>query len=172
MKKETVQQVAGIEEPKQEMIRPLKRIINELQPLDWQVETYPGSANWRLQFNTLLLQDWRHADRKAIDILRMLDGMKTSRFQHIEISLKKIFEKIRENNLIVWRTNETFFIYDGQWWEIPHGEFEDFLGEAAEKMEAPAGLEKEMRKEFINNNSKMILDEGSVTEAIRKRIKK
>lgn len=172
MKKKEEASTTESHEIKKEMIRPLRRVVDELHPLDWQVETYPGSANWRLQFDALLLRDWRHDDRKAIEILRMLDGMETSRLRHIEISVKKITEKIKENNLIVWRTNETFFIYDGQWWEIPHGEFEEFLGEAAEKMEAPAGLGGELKKEYIKNNGKLFLEEGgTVADAIRKRIK-
>jgi len=155
----------------EERIPAFERAINQLYSIDWQVEVYPNTQTWRLQFLKLYKRGWRHDDRHILDVLRILSSMQVSENQYIDISIKKIWEKVTENDLIICLSASTFFIYDGQWYEFTRNVFEGFMEDAAVKMGAPSGLGAKILKIYLHKRLPEFDDDSSIIKAIREEIK-
>jgi putative DNA primase/helicase len=108
----------------------LHKLIEELEPLDFEVLAFPQVKKLSEQLEQLPKES-----EQAKDIRKQLDKIKVNTKHYRILSIKNVSKTATKNRWGLCKNHDFIYLYNGTFWaEIDKDEFQKFLGEAAEKM--------------------------------------
>ncbi|RXG21250.1 DNA primase family protein [Leeuwenhoekiella marinoflava] len=125
----------------------LQRLIDEFEPLDFELLAFPQAEKLRQQIaqleNTLTNPDGSFNTDKELDrereqwkdLNKQLGKLKLNQKHLLVLSIENVLKVAEKNNWGVCKNHDFIYLYNGTYWaELDKETFQKFLGEAAEKM--------------------------------------
>jgi putative DNA primase/helicase len=125
----------------------LKQLIEQFEPLDFQVLAFPQAKNLKKQLEQLEIKlttpnGGLNTDKKldrereqAKDLRKQLDNLKLNNKHFLVLSIENALKFALKNRWGLCKNHDFIYLYNGAFWaEIDKETFQKFLGEAAEKM--------------------------------------
>jgi putative DNA primase/helicase len=124
----------GVEETKSETATPhaeiLKQLIDQFEPLDFEVLAFPQAEKLREQ-----LEKEATGSEQAREIQKQLDRLKLNIKHFLILSIENVLKLAEKNRWGLCKNHDFIYLYNGTYWaEIDKETFQKFLGEAAEQM--------------------------------------
>lgn len=124
----------GVEETKSETATPhaeiLKQLIDQFEPLDFEVLAFPQAEKLREQ-----LEKEATGSEQAKEIQKQLDRLKLNIKHFLILSIENVLKLAEKNRWGLCKNHDFIYLYNGTYWaEIDKETFQKFLGEAAEQM--------------------------------------
>lgn len=124
----------GVEETKSETATPhaeiLKQLIDQFEPLDFEVLAFPQAEKLREQ-----LEKAAPGSKQAKEIQEQLDRLKLNNKHFLILSIENVLQLAENNRWGLCKNHDFIYLYNGTYWaEIDKETFQKFLGEAAEQM--------------------------------------
>lgn len=125
----------------------LKLLIEQIEPLDFEVIAYPelpqlrtkleelnnSNESWREEEGSSKSDDSTQAERKFLE--RRIAKMRVTESHILIIAIEHLLKTAMAKRWGLCRKMDFVYLYNGAYWkELDKGELESFLGEAAEKM--------------------------------------
>jgi putative DNA primase/helicase len=108
----------------------LQQLIEQFEPLDFEVLAFPQAEKLREQ-----LKKATPGSEQSKDIQRQVDRLKVNLKHHLVLSVENALKIAEKNRWGLCKNHEFIYLYNGTFWdEIDKETFQKFLGEAAEKM--------------------------------------
>lgn len=108
----------------------LKQLIEQVRPLDFLPLAYPEIEELKTQ-----LSKESPGSERAKDIQKRLDAFKLKAPHYLVLPIENIKELANHNNWGLCKNHDFIYLHNGAYWsEIDKGEFQNFLGEAVERM--------------------------------------
>ena len=108
----------------------LTRLLNQLEPLDFEVLAFPEIEKMKKQ-----LQNLKADSAQAKEIIKQLDKLKLTLKHYLILSIEHVLKMAEENRWGLCKNHDFIYLYNDTFWaNIDKDEFQKFLGEASEKM--------------------------------------
>jgi putative DNA primase/helicase len=108
----------------------LEQLLEQIEPIDFCELAFPESNGLRKQLKNL-----QAGSDEAKRIQKQLDKMEVRRAHYIILSIQNIKKIAEKNNWGLCKNHDFIYIYNGKFWaELDNGTFQNFLGNAAERM--------------------------------------
>jgi putative DNA primase/helicase len=108
----------------------LQQLIEQFEPLDFEVLAFPQVEKLREKLGQLPTES-----ELAKDLRKQLDKIKVNTKHYRILSTKNVSKTATKNRWGLCKNHDFIYLYNGTFWaEIDKEEFQKFLGEAAEKM--------------------------------------
>ena len=108
----------------------LNQLIEQFEPLDFEVLAFPQAEKLREQLEKLAPES-----EQAKEIRKKLDKIKVNTKHYRILSIKNVSKTATKNRWGLCKNHDFIYLYNGTFWaELDKDEFQKFLGEAAEKM--------------------------------------
>jgi putative DNA primase/helicase len=108
----------------------LHQLIEQLCPLDFEALAFPQAITLREQLNKAA-----PGSEQAKDIQRQLDRLKLNLKHYLVLSIENALLFAEKNRWGLCKNHDFIYLYNGTFWaELDKETFQQFLGEAAEKM--------------------------------------
>ena len=125
-----IEQLKGNSEAATPHAEILQQLIEQLEPLDFEVLAFPQVEKLREKLGQLPTES-----EQAKDIRKQLDKIKVNTKHYRILSIKNVSKTATKNRWGLCKNHDFIYLYNGTFWaEIDKEEFQKFLGEAAEKM--------------------------------------
>jgi putative DNA primase/helicase len=125
-----VEQLKGNSEAATPHTEILEQLIDQFEPLDFEVLAFPQTKKLREQLEKATI-----GSDQAKDIQKQLDKIKVNTKHYRILSIKNVSKTATNNRWGLCKNHDFIYLYNGTFWaEIDKDEFQKFLGEAAEKM--------------------------------------
>ncbi|SEW27116.1 DNA primase family protein [Chitinophaga arvensicola] len=133
----------------------LNNLLQKIEPVDFQLQAFPGVANLRIDLMTieqqLVNKDGTFKDDPAIRekiklIQTQIDKSRPKQPQYLIICIEEILRLAKANNWGICRNHDFIYLYNGAYWSaLDMEELKSFLGTGAEVM----GLDKYKGRFYI-----------------------
>ena len=108
----------------------LKRLLNELEPLDFELLAFPEVKGLRAKLN-----DPKVSKEEASNARKQFSKVKVSPKQYRILSIRNLLKVAQKNKWGLCKNHDFIYLYDGKFWSnIDSDAFQKFLGLAAEEM--------------------------------------
>ena len=125
-----IEQLKGESEAATPHAEILQQLIEQFEPLDFEVLAFPQVEKLREKLEQLPTES-----EQAKDIRKQLDKIKVNTKHYRILSIKNVSKTATKNRWGLCKNHDFIYLYNGTFWaEIDKEEFQKFLGEAAEKM--------------------------------------
>jgi putative DNA primase/helicase len=125
-----VEQLKGKSEAATPHAEILQQLIEQFEPLDFEVLAFPQVEKLREKLEQLPTES-----EQAKDIRKQLDKIKVNTKHYRILSIKNVSKTATKNRWGLCKNHDFIYLYNGTFWaEIDKDEFQKFLGESAEKM--------------------------------------
>lgn len=125
-----VEQLKGKSETATPHAEILQQLIEQFEPLDFEVLAFPQVEKLREKLEQLPTES-----EQAKDIRKQLDKIKVNTKHYRILSIKNVSKTATKNRWGLCKNHDFIYLYNGTFWaELDKDEFQKFLGEAAEKM--------------------------------------
>jgi putative DNA primase/helicase len=125
----------------------LQRLLNEFEPLDFELLAFPKAEKLRLQIDQLEAiltnPDGSRKTDKELErereqwknLNKQLGKLKLNQKHFLVLAIENVLRVAEKNNWGVCKNHDFIYLYNGTYWaELDKETFQKFLGEAAEKM--------------------------------------
>ena len=125
-----IEQLKGKSEAATPHAEILQQLIEQFEPLDFEVLAFPQVEKLREKLGQLPTES-----ELAKDLRKQLDKIKVNTKHYRILSTKNVSKTATKNRWGLCKNHDFIYLYNGTFWaEIDKEEFQKFLGEAAEKM--------------------------------------
>lgn len=125
-----VEQLKGKSETATPHAEILQQLIEQFEPLDFEVLAFPQVEKLREKLEQLPTES-----EQAKDVRKQLDKIKVNTKHYRILSIKNVSKTATKNRWGLCKNHDFIYLYNGTFWaELDKDEFQKFLGEAAEKM--------------------------------------
>jgi putative DNA primase/helicase len=125
-----IEQLKGKSEAATPHAEILQQLIEQFEPLDFEVLAFPQVEKLREKLGQLPTES-----EQAKDIRKQLDKIKVNTKHYRILSIKNVSKTATRNRWGLCKNHDFIYLYNGTFWaEIDKEEFQKFLGEASEKM--------------------------------------
>jgi putative DNA primase/helicase len=118
----------------------LDKLLNEVKKIDFELLAFPQRVKLEQEIKAIFDNQKRTKEdsERMQRLQKKVDNLKLNEDHYLVLAIESIIKFAKENKWDLCKNQDFIYIYNGAYWKhIDKGDFQCFLGKAAEKMGVP-----------------------------------